>query len=102
MLLKQGTRNGNLGTRMGKQKGEGETTQRMGNKVTDTARAKVGSHFSFSHFRVRSLLLIPRFSSILACGDRRISGCRFSHPGGEKQRPEIRLSPPAGTIQATF
>ena len=87
---------------MGKQKGEGETTQRMGNKVTDTARAKVGSHFSFSHFRVRSLLLIPRFSSILACGDRRISGCRFSHPGGEKRRPEIRLSPPAGTIQATF
>ena len=47
---------------MGKQKGEGETTQRMGNKVTDRARAKAkdGSHFSFSHFRVRSLFLIPR------------------------------------------
>ena len=79
MLLKQGTRNGNRGTCMGKQKGEGETTQRMGNEVTD--RAKVGSHFSFSHFRVRSLFCIPRFSSILAYGHRRISGRRFSPPG---------------------
>ena len=63
ILLKQGTRNGNRGTFMGKQKGEGETTQRMGNKVTDRARAKAkfGSHFSFSHFRVRSLFLIPRW-----------------------------------------
>ena len=48
----------------------------MGNKVTD--RAKVGSHFSFSHFRFRSQFLIPRFSSILACGHGRISGRRFS------------------------
>ena len=39
-----------------------ETTQRMSNEVTDRARAKVGSHFSFSHFRVRSLFFIPRFS----------------------------------------
>ena len=54
------------------QKGNRETTQRMGNKVTD--RAKVGSCFSFSHFRVRSLFFIPRFSSILACGHKRISG----------------------------
>ena len=51
------------------QKGNRETTQRMGNKVTD--RAKVGSCFSFSHFRVRSLFFIPRFSSILACGHKR-------------------------------
>ena len=70
MLPKQGTRNGNRGTFMAKQKGEGETAQRMGNKVTDRARAKIGSHFSFSHFRVRSLFLIPRFSSILAYGHR--------------------------------
>ena len=61
------------------QKGNRETTQRMGNKVTD--RAKVGSCFSFYHFRVRSLFLIPRFSSILACRHRRISGRRFSPPG---------------------
>ena len=52
------------------QKGNRETTQRMGNKVTD--RAKVGSRFSFyPHCRVRSLFFIPRFSSILACGHRR-------------------------------
>ena len=42
------------------QRGNRETTQRMGNEVTD--RAKVGSRFSFSHFRVRSLFFIPRFS----------------------------------------
>ena len=63
------------------QRGNRETTQRMGNKVTD--RAKVGSCFSFSHFCVHSLFFIPRFSSIGACGHRRISGRRFSHPGGE-------------------
>ena len=63
------------------QRGNRETTQRMGNKVTDRARAKVGCHFSFSHFRVRSLFFIPRFSSILACGHGRISGRRFSPPG---------------------
>ena len=86
MLLKQGKRNGNRGKGMGKQKREGKTTQRMGNEVTDRARAKVGSHFSFSHFRVRSLFFIPRFSSILACGHRRISGRRFSPPGCREAR----------------
>ena len=94
MLLKQGTRKGNRGKCMGKQKGEGETTKRMGNEVTDRARAKVGSHFSFSHFRVRSLFLIPRFSSILACGHRRISGLST-----RVERPEIRLCPQASSIQ---
>ena len=43
------------------QRGNGETTQRMGNDVTDRAKAKVGSHFSFSHFRVYALFFIPRF-----------------------------------------
>ena len=80
MLPKRGTRN--LERESGKvheeQKGNRETTQRMGNKVTD--RAKVGSCFSFSHFRVRSLFFTPRFSSILACRHRRISGRRFSPP----------------------
>ena len=66
------------------QKGNWETTQRMGNKVTD--RAKVGSCFSFSHFCVRSLFFIPPFSSILAYGHGRISGRRFSPPGGREAR----------------
>ena len=61
------------------QKGNRETTQRMSNKVTD--RAKAGSRFSFSHFRVRSLFFIPRFSSILACEHRRISGRRGGKTG---------------------
>ena len=74
------------------QKGNRETTQRMGNKVTD--RAKVGSCFSFSHFRVRSLFFIPRFSSILACGHKRISGLST-----RVERPEIRLCPQASSIQ---
>ena len=68
------------------QKGNRETTQRMGNKVTD--RAKVGSRFSFFHFRVRSLFFIPRLSSILACGHRRISGRRFS-PAGWRDRKYV-------------
>ena len=66
------------------QKGNRETTQRMGNKVTD--RAKVGSCFSFSH--------VPRFSSILACGHKGISGLST-----RVERPEIRLCPQASSIQ---
>ena len=48
MLLKQGRRKGICGTCMGKQKGEGGTTQRMGNKVTDRAGAhKLLPFFNF-------------------------------------------------------
>ena len=47
---------------MGKQKGEGETTQRMGNKVTDRARLRLRMapifHFPISVFVLCSLFLV--------------------------------------------